>query len=54
MPEPCKHTQTILVAKDEHEEFRECLDCGEIFDPAERKPAPESTPTNFGETLSDA
>ena len=52
-PEPCKHAHTILVAKDEHEEYRECLDCGEIFDPAEREP--EKQPSqNFGESLSDA
>lgn len=51
--QPCKHAHTILVAKDEHEEYRECLDCGEIFDPAE----PESVAQpaqNFGESLSDA
>ncbi|MGC1106716.1 MAG: hypothetical protein WA876_09270 [Candidatus Acidiferrales bacterium] len=51
--ETCKHTRTILVAKDEHEEYRECLDCGEIFDPAETKPAAEAG-ANFGESLSDA
>lgn len=49
----CKHTRTILVAKDEHEEYLECLDCGEIFDPAEAKPAADA-PANFGESLSDA
>lgn len=51
--EPCKHARTILVAKDEHEEYRECLDCGEIFDPEETEPAAE-TGANFGESLSDA
>lgn len=54
MMEPsCKHTRTILVAKDEHEEYRECLDCGEILDPAERESLEQPSP-NFGETLSDA
>jgi hypothetical protein len=41
------------VAKDEHEEYRECLDCGEIFDPAEQEPATEAE-ASFGESLSDA
>ena len=49
----CKHVRTLLVAKDEHEEYRECLGCGEIFDPAERESAEQPTPS-FGETLSDA
>ncbi|MFZ0211796.1 MAG: hypothetical protein WBE20_13225 [Candidatus Acidiferrales bacterium] len=52
-PEPCKHTRTILVAKDEHAEYLECLDCGEIFDPAETEPA-AGAGANFGESLSDA
>lgn len=46
----CAHTHTILIAKDEHEEYLECLDCGEIFEVAEREP---SSP-GFNETLSDA
>lgn len=46
----CPHTRTILIAKDEHEEYLECLDCGEIFEIAEREP---SSP-GFNETLSDA
>jgi hypothetical protein len=49
----CKHTRTLLVAKDEHEEYRECLDCGVIFDPAEQEPAAEAD-ASFGESLSDA
>jgi rubredoxin len=45
----------MLIAKDEHEEYRECLDCGEIFDPAEQEPtSDERASTNFGESLSDA
>ena len=46
----CSHSRTILVAKDEHEEYLECLDCGEIFESAEREP---SSP-NYNETLADA
>jgi hypothetical protein len=55
MTEPCQHKRTMLIAKDEHEEYLECLDCGEIFDPAEQEPASdEGASTNFGESLSDA
>lgn len=53
LAEPCKHSRTILVAKDEHEEYRECIDCGEIFDPAERESVWQPT-QNSGESLSDA
>ncbi|HVB08181.1 MAG TPA: hypothetical protein VNF00_04470 [Candidatus Acidoferrales bacterium] len=45
----CPHARTILIAKDEHEEYLECLDCGEIFELAERESAP-----GFNESLSDA
>jgi len=51
--EHCKHAHTILVAKDEHEEYRECLDCGEIFDPTERESVAQPT-QNFSESVSDA
>jgi rubredoxin len=45
----------MLIAKDEHEEYRECLDCGEIFDPAEQEPgSDEDAGAKFGESLSDA
>lgn len=48
----CQHARTILIAKDEHEEYLECLDCGEILNPAEREfTAPAENP---GESLSDA
>ena len=46
---PCPHRRTRLIARDQHGEYRECLDCGEILEketPAE--PAP------FDESLSDA
>jgi len=50
LPAPtCTHARTLLIAKDEHEEYLECLDCGEIFELAERQPAP-----GFNESLSDA
>lgn len=52
MPAPtCPHARTILIAKDEHEEYLECLDCGEIFELAEREPAASA---GFNESLSDA
>lgn len=53
MTESCKHKRTLLIAKDEHEEYLECLDCEEIFDPAEQEQTSEPTGT-FGESLSDA
>ncbi len=53
--ELCRHARTILVAKDEHEEYRECLDCGEIFEPTEQESAADlGGRASFGETLSDA
>ncbi|HEV2488231.1 MAG TPA: hypothetical protein VGT03_00355 [Candidatus Acidoferrales bacterium] len=45
----CKHERTKLVARDENEEYFECLDCGEIFEKAEREPV-----TGFDDSLSDA
>ncbi|HEV2289632.1 MAG TPA: hypothetical protein VGR81_11825 [Candidatus Acidoferrales bacterium] len=51
----CLHSRTILIAKDEHEEYFECLDCGEIFDPAEQQsPSEAGMSANFDESLSDA
>lgn len=51
----CEHARTILIAKDEHEEYWECLDCGEILNPAERGAESERAPAdNSGESLSDA
>jgi Zn ribbon nucleic-acid-binding protein len=45
----CKHERTKLVARDENEEYFECLDCGEIFEKAERESA-----VGFDDSLSDA
>jgi Zn ribbon nucleic-acid-binding protein len=45
----CKHERTKLVARDENEEYFECLDCGEIFERAEREPV-----AGFDDSLSDA
>jgi hypothetical protein len=47
---PCLHPRRQLIAKDEHEEYVECLDCGAILESAEL-PAP---PAEFPDSLSDA
>jgi hypothetical protein len=50
MPTPsCPHARTKLIARDENEEYVECLDCGEIFELAERESVP-----GFDDSLSDA
>jgi hypothetical protein len=51
MEEPtlCPHRRTRLIARDWDEEYRECLDCGEIL---EKEPLGERPP--FEESLSDA
>ena len=54
MPAPqCQHARSILIAKDEHEEYLECLDCGEILNPAERE-SDAAPAENSGESLADA
>ena len=45
----CKHERTKLVARDENEEYLECVDCGEIFEKAEREHV-----AGFDYSLSDA
>jgi len=34
---PCKHPRVQIVAREEDEEFVECLECGEIFESSEFK-----------------
>ena len=34
-PHPCKHPRVQIVAREEDEEFVECLECGEIFESGE-------------------
>jgi hypothetical protein len=36
-PQPCKHPRVQIVAREEDEEFVECLECGEIFESGEFK-----------------
>jgi hypothetical protein len=43
----CPHARTRLIAQDEASTFLECLDCGQIFEAAEREEP-------FDESLSDA
>jgi hypothetical protein len=54
MSEPktkCPHPRTRLIAKDQDEQYVECLDCGEIVATGEmEKPAQ----AGFDESLSDA
>jgi hypothetical protein len=45
----CPHRRSRLIARDQDAEYRECLECGKIFEKAElTEPAP------FDESLSDA
>jgi hypothetical protein len=34
---PCKHPRVQIVAREEDDEFVECLECGEIFESSEFK-----------------
>ena len=45
----CAHKRTRLIAKDDAEEYVECLDCGVILEAGER-----DEPPDFPESLSDA
>jgi hypothetical protein len=36
-PNACKHPRVQIVAREEDEEFVECLECGEIFESGEFK-----------------
>ncbi len=48
--QPCTHQRRRLIAKDEHEEYVECLDCGAILESAELADAK----AGFPESLADA
>jgi hypothetical protein len=49
----CKHERKRLIAKDDHSEYVECLDCGEILEAGELTTASQNPP-GFDESLSDA
>ena len=49
-PKTCEHKRRQLIAKDEHEEYVECLDCGAILEAGELPEAQK----DFPESLSDA
>jgi hypothetical protein len=34
---PCKHPRVRIVAREEDNEFVECLECGEVFESSEFK-----------------
>jgi hypothetical protein len=34
---PCKHPRVQIVAREDDDEFVECLECGEIFESSEFK-----------------
>jgi hypothetical protein len=47
-PSSCKHERTQLIARDDHSQYLECLDCGQILE------AEELQESGFTESLSDA
>lgn len=47
----CEHKRTRLIAKDQDEQYVECLDCGEIVESGEMEKPPAQ---GFDESLSDA
>lgn len=53
MAKPCTHTRTRLIAQDDAATYLECLDCGELFEPAELEHSTPAAP-DFEEDLSDA
>lgn len=50
----CKHRRTRLIAKDEHAEYVECLDCGALLEASEVPEAARDDSEGLNETLSDA
>ena len=50
----CKHRRTRLIAKDEHAEYVECLDCGALLEASEVAEAAQNDSEGLNETLSDA
>ncbi len=46
--EKCKHPRVQIVAREEDEEFVECVECGDIFEASEFKDMTieEARPTN--------
>lgn len=50
----CKHSRTRLIARDSDAHYVECLECGEILEAEELKPAESREAPGFDESLSDA
>jgi len=50
----CRHPRTRLIAQDDAATYLECLECGELFEPAEMEEAAPPARPDFEEDLSDA
>ena len=54
MAKTCRHARTRLIAQDDAATYLECLECGELFEPAEMEEAASPARPDFEEDLSDA
>ena len=54
MAKTCRHPRTRLIAQDDAATYLECLECGELFEPAELERPEPSAARDFEEDLSDA
>lgn len=54
MSQPCQHPRTRLIAQDDAATYLECLECGDLFEPAEMERAASPAKPEFEEDLSDA
>ena len=54
MAKTCRHPRTRLIAQDDATTYLECLECGELFEPAEMDQAAPPARPDFEEDLSDA
>jgi hypothetical protein len=50
----CRHPRTRLIAEDDAATYLECLECGELFEPAELDATVTPAKPEFDEDLSDA
>lgn len=54
MDKSCPHSSTRLIAEDDATTYLECLECGHLFEKAEREKSPAPSEEEFDENLSDA
>lgn len=54
MDKSCLHRRTRLIAEDDATTYLECLECGHLFEKAEREESPAPGEKEFDENLSDA